>query len=61
VGLPLGPDQVGPARGTVTALYNGQVFKGNPRSIPLTAHARIQLEVGKPLVGPVSITWPSGL
>ena len=60
-GLPLGPDQVGPAHGTVTALYNGQVFKGNPRNIPLTAHAQIQLEVGKPLVAPVSITWPSGL
>jgi hypothetical protein len=60
-GLPLGPQQVGPARGPVTALYNGQVYQGNPRNIPLTAHARIQLEVGKPLVAPVSITWPSGL
>jgi hypothetical protein len=60
-GLPLGPDQVGPARGPVTALYNGQVYQGNPRNIPLTAHARIQLEVGKPLVAPVPITWPSGL
>ncbi|HTW00075.1 MAG TPA: hypothetical protein VMF87_07210 [Streptosporangiaceae bacterium] len=60
-GLPLGPGQVGPARGHVTALYNGQVFQGNPRNIPLTAHAQIQLEVGKPLVAPVSIAWPSGL
>jgi hypothetical protein len=60
-GLPLGPGQVGPARGPVTALYNGQVYLGNPRNIPLTAHAQIQLEVGKPLVAPVSITWPSGL
>ena len=60
-GLPLGPGQVGPARGHVTALYNGQVFLGNPRDIPLTAHAQIQLEVGKPLVAPTSITWPSGL
>jgi hypothetical protein len=31
------------------------------RNIPLTAHAQIQLEVGTPLVAPVSITWPSGL
>jgi hypothetical protein len=60
-GLPLGTDQVGPARGHVTALYNGQVYQGNPRDIPLTAHAQIQLEVGSPLVAPISITWPSGL
>jgi hypothetical protein len=37
------------------------VYQGNPRNIPLTAHAQIQLEVGTPLVAPVSITWPSGL
>jgi hypothetical protein len=60
-GLALGPDQVGPARGHVTALYNGQAYQGNPRDIPLTAHAQIQLEVGTPLVAPVSITWPGGL
>jgi hypothetical protein len=60
-GQPLGPGQVGPARGPVTALYNGQVYRGNPRAIPLTAHAQIQLEVGKPLVAPESITWPGGL
>jgi hypothetical protein len=60
-GQPLGPDQVGPARGKVTAIYDGQVFQGNPRNIPLTAHAQIQLEVGTPLVAPISITWPSGL
>jgi hypothetical protein len=60
-GQPLGPGQVGPARGHVTAIYNGQVYRGNPRGIPLTAHAQIQLEVGTPLVAPVSITWPSGL
>jgi len=60
-GQPLGPGQVGPARGHVTALYNGRVYQGNPRDIPLAAHAQIQLEVGTPLVAPVSITWPSGL
>jgi hypothetical protein len=58
---PLGPGQVGPARGHVTAIYNGKVYQGNPRSIPLTAHAQIQLEVSRPLIAPVSITWPSGL
>jgi hypothetical protein len=60
-GQPLGPGQVGPAKGHVTAIYNGKVYQGNPRDIPLTAHAQIQLEVGTPLVAPVSITWPSGL
>ncbi len=60
-GQPLGPDQVGPFTGPVTALYNGQVYQGNPRDIPLTAHAQIQLEVGKPLVAPQRITFASGL
>jgi hypothetical protein len=45
----------------VVALYNGRVYQGNPRNIPLTAHAQIQLEVGTPLVGPEQITFPSGL
>jgi hypothetical protein len=60
-GQPLGPSQVGPARGHVTAMYNGRLYQGNPRDIPLTAHAQIQLEVGVPLVAPASITWPTGL
>ncbi|HET9893591.1 MAG TPA: hypothetical protein VFQ44_01410 [Streptosporangiaceae bacterium] len=60
-GQPLGPNQVGPVTGHVTALYNGQVYEGNPRDIPLNAHAQIQLETGNPLVAPVSITWPGGL
>jgi hypothetical protein len=60
-GQPLGPGQVGPARGHVTAIYDGRAYQGNPRDIPLNAHAQIQLEVGKPLIGPTSITWPSGL
>ncbi|HEY6277386.1 MAG TPA: hypothetical protein VIX86_13760 [Streptosporangiaceae bacterium] len=60
-GQPLGPDQVGPATGPVTALYNGQVYQGSPRDIPLNAHAQIQLEVGKPLIAPQHITFPSGL
>ncbi len=60
-GQPLGTDQVGPATGHVTALYNGQVYRGNPRDIPLNAHAQIQLEVGTPLVAPEQITFPNGL
>jgi len=60
-GQPLGPKQVGPARGPVTALYNGKFYVGNPRDLPLNAHAQIQLEVGKPLVAPESITFSNGL
>jgi hypothetical protein len=60
-GQPLTASRVGPASGHVVALYNGQVFKGDPRDIPLTAHAQIQLEVGTPLVAPEQITFPSGL
>ena len=60
-GQPLGTDRVGPATGHVVAIYNGQVYQGNPRDIPLTAHAQIQLQVGTPLVAPEQISWPSGL
>jgi hypothetical protein len=60
-GQPLGREQAGPAHGPVTALLNGRVFTGNPREIPLLAHAQIQLEVGRPLLAPESITFPHGL
>ena len=60
-GQPLSKSQAGPARGPVTAIYNGRVYLGNPRDIPLEKHAQIQLQVGKPLVAPASITFPSGL
>ena len=60
-GQPLTGRRVGPARGHVTALLDGHVFTGNPRQIPLLAHAQIQLEVGKPLVAPERITFPPGL
>jgi hypothetical protein len=58
---PLGPRQVGPAHGPVIAIYNRRLYLGNPRSIPLTPHAQIQLEVGRPLVAPERIVFPSGL
>jgi hypothetical protein len=60
-GQPLGTDRVGPATGHVVAIYNGQVYQGNPRDIPLTAHAQIQLQVGTPLVAPEQIPFPPGL
>jgi hypothetical protein len=54
---PLGPDQVGPARGKVTAFYDGKVYKGNPRDIPLGSHTEIQLDVGTPLVAPETVSF----
>jgi hypothetical protein len=49
-GHPLSSTQVGPAKGKVTALVNGKVFHGNPRSIVLEEHELVQLDVGTPLV-----------
>lgn len=60
-GQPLGPNQVGPASGHVVALYDGKLYRGNPRDIPLHAHAQIQLDVGTPLVAPETISFPNGL
>ncbi len=60
-GQPLGPSTLGPVKGHVVAIYNGQVYQGNPRDIPLNAHAQIQLEVGKPLVAQQKMSFPSGL
>jgi hypothetical protein len=57
-GQPLGPDQVGPARGKVTVIVNGKVFKGNPRDVPLGSRENLQVEVGTPLVAPEAINWP---
>jgi hypothetical protein len=60
-GQPLSRLRVGPARAPVIALFNGHVFTGNPRRIPLLAHAQIQLEVGAPRVAPQHNTFPPGL
>jgi hypothetical protein len=53
----LGPDQVGPARGKVTVIVNGRVFTGNPRNAPLGSRENLQLDVGTPLIAPVTIDW----
>jgi hypothetical protein len=58
---PLSRIRVGPARGPVTAFYNGKVYTGSLRDIPLLKHAQIQLDVGKPLIAPEQITFPNGL
>jgi hypothetical protein len=59
-GQPLNASQVAGDTGTVTAYLNGQRFTGDPRSIPLTAHAVIQLNVGQD-VAPQPYTFPQGL
>jgi hypothetical protein len=56
-GQALGPNQVGPAHGKVTVIVNGQVFKGNPRDVPLGSHENLQLQVGTPLITPETINW----
>jgi hypothetical protein len=58
---PLARDRVGPAAGSVTAFVNGRRYSGDPRAIPLLAHAQIQLDVGRPIVAPESITFPGSL
>jgi hypothetical protein len=61
-GQPLGPDQVGPARGKVTVIVDGKVFTGNPRNAPLGSRENLQVEVGTPLIAPETIDWsPTGL
>ena len=57
---PLGPAQVGPVQGVVTAYVNGQRYSGDPRDIPLTPHAVIQLDVGTD-TAPHPYTFPGGL
>jgi hypothetical protein len=49
-GQPLGPNQVGPAKGNVVVYENGKRFSGNPRSTPLLPHANIQIDVGNPVL-----------
>jgi hypothetical protein len=59
-GRKLSSDQVGSAKGQVTAYVNGKRYSGDPRSIQLGAHAVIQLDVGK-VVPPKPYTFATGL
>jgi hypothetical protein len=54
---PLNSQQVGPARGQVTAYLNGKPWSKSPRDIPLKAHAVVQLDVGQPLIGPQQVSF----
>lgn len=44
---PLSANQVGPDKGKVTAFLDNKRYTGDPAKIPLTAHALVQLDVGK--------------
>jgi hypothetical protein len=59
-GQPLSSTQVGSASGHVTVYLNGKPFAGDPRTIKLTPHAVIQLDVGT-VVPPRSYAFPAGL
>ncbi|MBV9915165.1 MAG: hypothetical protein JO153_01590 [Solirubrobacterales bacterium] len=53
----LGPDQIAGAHGKVTAIVNGKAWNKDPRSIPLTPHAVIQLSIGSPAPPYRAIDW----
>jgi hypothetical protein len=59
-GQPLSTTQVGPAHGAVTAFVDGAPYGGDPGTIPLAAHAVIQLDVADPVVAAQPYTWPAG-
>jgi hypothetical protein len=59
---PLSASTVATARGPVTAFFNGKRWTKSPRDIPLVAHGVIQLDVGRPVVGPKPVSFAgSGL
>lgn len=59
-GEPLGPRGMAGYQGQVNAFINGKPYTGDPRNIPLTAHAEITVEIGTHTTPPV-FTFPQGL
>lgn len=49
-----------PAEKSMKVWVNGKLFTGDPRSIVLTAHKRITIDVGPPFPGPQPFTFPAG-
>jgi hypothetical protein len=54
---PLSRNQVGPVHGKVTAFYDGALYTGSPRDIPLGKYKQVQLDVGTPLIAPEKISF----
>ncbi len=60
-GRPLGPDRLAGFRGPVEAYVGGRRRGGDPRTIPLTRHAQIVLEVGGHVPPHPRYRFPPGL
>ena len=60
-GEPLTSRNAAGMRGSVHAFLDGRPYHGSLRTIPLTAHAEITLEVGTPVVSPPRYIFPPGL
>jgi hypothetical protein len=63
-GQPLSKKQAATARpknGVLKIWVNGKEYKGDPRQIPLTAHADIVIQSGPPFVTPPRFTTWNGL
>ncbi|MCL6594365.1 MAG: hypothetical protein K6T31_10345 [Alicyclobacillus sp.] len=60
-GEPLSRTQVAQFSGPVRVYVGGRLYAGDPRSILLTAHQQIVLEVGPPWVTPPLYVFPAGL
>jgi hypothetical protein len=65
-GIPLSSTQVGPATGKVTVFFaspgkKAGIYKGDPADLPLGDHYEIQLDVGTPIVAPVTVSSWGGL
>jgi hypothetical protein len=54
---PLSSNQVGEAKGKVTAIVNGKPWTKDPRDIPLEPHNVIELNVGSPQEPFQSMSW----
>lgn len=59
-GEPLTAHDVAGKRGAVMAYVNGMLWRADPRSIPLSAHQQIVLEIGKH-VPPPNYDFPPGV
>lgn len=58
---PLSNDQVGPAKGKVTAWIDGEPYKGDIADIKIEYHTTIQLDVGSDAPPPEEYHFPEGV
>lgn len=54
---PLSASQVATSRGHITAYLNGKLWRKSLRTIPITPHALIQLDVGLPAPALQGVRW----